>query len=132
MYSEADLQARAGEILAALKHKRVLLTGDLGAGKTSLVKALTKKMGILDKPSSPSFSLVNVYRLKHGEEVFHIDLYRIENIEDAFNLGIEEYLYSDNWCFIEWPQIILDYIEEPYHVVRIDIGEDQSREIFLR
>jgi len=129
--TEENLKEIAEKILAELQHPLILMVGELGAGKTSLVKAIMEILKIEDNASSPSFSLINEYRIKEDKKVFHIDLYRLQDPEEVFNLGIEEYLYSGNYCFVEWPQIILDYIEPPYHLMQIEIMENNSRKITL-
>ncbi|MBI3512258.1 MAG: tRNA (adenosine(37)-N6)-threonylcarbamoyltransferase complex ATPase subunit type 1 TsaE [Bacteroidetes bacterium] len=78
--------------------------GELGAGKTTFIKAVCEQLGVKDVMSSPSFSIVNEYRDKKNIPVYHIDLYRIKSIDEAMNAGVEEYLYSGNYCFIEWPE----------------------------
>ena len=108
----------------------MLFIGDLGAGKTTFIKQLLRELGSTDLASSPSFSLINEYSTKSAA-VYHIDLYRLEDATDVFNLGIEEYLYGKNFCFIEWPQIILEYLEKPYHILKIDIIENNARKITL-
>jgi len=117
--------------LSLKRHPILLLSGDLGAGKTAFVKALLEHLGTSDAVSSPSFSIVNQYELLNGEIIYHMDLYRLETIEEAFNTGLEEYLYSGDTCLIEWPQIILDYIEEPYHQMDIEILKYGSRKFTL-
>ena len=104
----------------------VLLNGDLGAGKTTLAQALCAALGIQQAATSPTFSLVNEYPLDGGL-IYHIDLYRLESIEEAVNIGIEEYLYSGNWCFIEWPDLIMPILEEPYYRIEISQGPDAAR-----
>lgn len=128
--SENDLPSTMKEVLAELKHKLVLFIGDLGAGKTTSIKELLKLLKCEDIGSSPSYSIINEYKLG-DEKIYHIDLYRLENPEEAFNLGIEDYLYSGFYCFVEWPQIIFEFIEEPYHILKIEIDKNQSRKITL-
>ena len=130
----ADLEALDGtaeEIMAMLEHSIVLFIGDLGAGKTSLIKRLLEKKGIVDVASSPSFSIINEYRTKDDQAIYHFDLYRIESAEEAFSLGIEEYLYSGQLCLIEWPQIIMDYVDPPYHVLKIEVLQNNDRRILF-
>lgn len=130
----ADLEALDGtaeEIMAMLEHSIVLFIGDLGAGKTSLIKRLLEKKGIVDVASSPSFSIINEYRTQDDQTIYHFDLYRIESVEEAFSLGIEEYLYSGQLCLIEWPQIIMDYVDPPYHVLRIEVLQNNDRRILF-
>ena len=130
----ADLEALDGtaeEIMAMLEHSIVLFIGDLGAGKTSLIKRLLQKKGIVDVASSPSFSIINEYRTQDDQAIYHFDLYRIESVEEAFSLGIEEYLYSGQLCLIEWPQIIMDYVDPPYHVLKIEVLQNNDRRILF-
>ena len=114
--SENELQQLAKDLVKHFKHSLVLLVGDLGAGKTTLVKQLKTEYGSTDVGSSPSFSLINEYTGKN-QKIYHIDLYRLNEADEAFQLGIEEYIYSDNMCFIEWPQLIIDYLHPPFHVI---------------
>ena len=78
--------------------------GELGAGKTTFIKALSEQLGVKENMSSPSFSLVNEYHDSKGNPVYHFDLYRLKSPEEAFDIGMEEYLYSGNYCFVEWPE----------------------------
>lgn len=129
--SVLELDKVADAFLASQKHPLVLLRGDLGAGKTSFVKRLLQKKGCIDSISSPSYSLVNEYIIGDIGKVFHIDLYRLASAEEAFNIGLEEYLYSGYLCLVEWPQIIFDYIEEPFHIVDIEILDGNRRKFLL-
>ncbi len=128
---ESELSDLVDVLYPKLQYPVILLFGELGAGKTTLVKAFLSKIGSDDSISSPSFSIINHYNNFNNEPVYHIDLYRLDDEDEVMNLGIEEYLYSGNLCFIEWPQIILDTIDEPYHIVRIEILENNSRKITL-
>ena len=85
-------------------HKKFAFYGDLGAGKTTLIKAVCKVLGAKDVVTSPSFALINEYRSACEDLFFHFDLYRIKSIEEIYDLGYEEYFYSDSYCFIEWPE----------------------------
>jgi len=105
--SEADLDAFAKTMIPTLiDHQIVALTGDLGAGKTTLVGYICKHLHVVDDVSSPTFSMVNTYKTRDGKVVYHIDLYRLESEEEAMNIGIEEYLQADAIVFLEWPEII--------------------------
>lgn len=106
------------------------LKGDLGAGKTTLVQEVCKKFGTKDQVVSPSFSLVNIYSYDKGE-IYHIDLYRLNDMAEAIDLGIEEYLYSNNICFIEWPQIIENISPDLYFEINIEILEQSKRKITI-
>ncbi|MFA7448871.1 MAG: tRNA (adenosine(37)-N6)-threonylcarbamoyltransferase complex ATPase subunit type 1 TsaE [Weeksellaceae bacterium] len=124
-----DLIPIAKEILTNLKHKVVLFEGELGAGKTSFIKVLVKEMGSSDEVSSPTFSIVNEYELPKGK-VFHFDLYRIKTEEEALDFGIDEYLDSGNFCFIEWPDKISDLLPDDFHTVKI-IAEENKRTVIF-
>ena len=101
--------------------------GHMGAGKTTLIKALCKELGVEDEVSSPTFSLVNEYHTSGGETVYHFDFYRIENEEEAFDIGYEEYLYSGHRCFIEWPEKILYLLPDNY--VEVGITETDNQRV---
>lgn len=112
-----------------LTNKLVLLYGDLGAGKTTLVKQVVKILGSEDDTSSPTYSLVNEYTIP--EDLFyHIDLYRINDTHEAIDMGIVEYIDSKHFCFIEWPEVILPLIDE-YISVKINIEENRKRNITI-
>ncbi|UZR95654.1 tRNA (adenosine(37)-N6)-threonylcarbamoyltransferase complex ATPase subunit type 1 TsaE [Chondrinema litorale] len=102
-------------------------TGELGAGKTTLIKEICKKCHVTDAMSSPSFSIVNEYRTVSEESIYHLDLYRINSLEEAVNIGIEEYLYSGELCLIEWPEIIEDLLPEDTLELEITIGNSLER-----
>lgn len=95
------------DILSIYPERRVYaLHGSMGAGKTTFTKHLCEEMGCTDVVNSPTFAIVNVYEDGAGEEMYHFDCYRLKNIEEALNLGAEDYLYSGKYCFIEWPDVI--------------------------
>jgi len=119
-YSLNELTSIAQEIVASAKHKTLLFNGQMGAGKTTLIKELCKVLGIEDVATSPTFSLVNEYRTKDNDTVYHFDFYRIDNEEEAYDMGIEEYLYNDAWCLIEWPEKVKNLL--PLETVSINIS----------
>lgn len=90
----------------AQETKVFLFEGDLGAGKTTFIKRICKYLGVEDAMSSPSFSLVNEYESSSGELIYHFDCYRLKTIEEALDIGVEEYLQSNAYCFVEWPEKI--------------------------
>ncbi len=110
------------------KEKIFLFYGDMGAGKTTLIKSLCECLGVRESVTSPTFSIVNEYE---GEKtrVFHFDFYRLKNQSEALDMGYEEYFYSGNYCFIEWPEKIADLL--PPHYIRINIQVLGSNERLL-
>lgn len=103
--------------------------GEMGVGKTTFIKAICRNMGVIDSVSSPTFSLINEYRTKTSESIYHFDFYRIESIEEAYDFGYEDYFFSGNKCLIEWPEKIEDLL--PENCLRIHITElpDKSRKL---
>ena len=84
--------------------KKIVFFGEMGVGKTTLIKSICKVLNVQDVVTSPTFSVVNEYQNKDENSLYHFDFYRIKNQEELFDLGLEEYIYSDNYCFIEWPE----------------------------
>ncbi|PIB35898.1 tRNA (N6-adenosine(37)-N6)-threonylcarbamoyltransferase complex ATPase TsaE [Reichenbachiella sp. 5M10] len=112
-------------------HKVWLFEGDMGAGKTTLVKAVCQQMGIVDETSSPTFSLVNVYEDAMGREFYHFDFYRLNDEEEALDIGCDEYFYSGQHCFIEWAEKIPSLIPPKNLKININLTSDNSRVISL-
>ena len=110
--------------------KTILLRGELGSGKTTLVKSVLKKMGVNDSVTSPTFSIVNEYEFA-GNIIYHFDLYRIENIEELDVIGFEDYIYGQNICFIEWPEIVLNKINLKYIDIEIRYFGEDKRELII-
>lgn len=107
--------------------------GNLGAGKTTLIKELCRQLGVKQPVQSPTFSIVNTYEGKEGKELFHFDCYRLNKQEEAFDFGIEEYLDSGSLCFIEWPQIIDNLLPIPHLLVKLETTlKKGSRKITLK
>lgn len=112
-----------GIIDFAGEEKIWVLLGEMGAGKTTLTKALGRSIGILDTVQSPTFSIVNEYLTQSDEIVYHFDFYRIKEIEEAVAIGVEEYFYSGNLCILEWPQKIGGLLPERFLKIEIeDLG----------
>ena len=116
--------------------KKVVLTGEIGAGKTTLVQAFAEHFKVEDLVTSPTFSLVNEYAYREpgtNQEAFiyHLDLYRLKDLEEALNIGIEEYLDNDDYCFIEWPEIIEPLLPEDVVRIKIEITTDSVRKILF-
>ena len=129
--STPEAMTEAAEtILKEFPQQRVFaLFGKMGAGKTTLIKAFAKVLGILDTVSSPTFSLVNEYTTGNGDPVYHFDFYRIETIEEVYDIGFEEYIYSGEYCFMEWTEKILELLPETYVYISVEEKEDRNRVI---
>ena len=96
--------------------------GSMGAGKTTLIKNLCHRMGVTDEVNSPTFAIVNEYATAEGESVYHFDFYRIKRLEEAYDIGFENYFYSGNLCLIEWPEMIEPLLPDPHIRVRLCPG----------
>jgi tRNA threonylcarbamoyladenosine biosynthesis protein TsaE len=106
-----------------------LFEGELGAGKTTLIKAVCRNFDVEDIVNSPSFSLVNEYIGKNGAKYYHLDFYRIKDEEEAMDIGAEEYIFSGDHCFIEWPSKIPSLLPQHYVSVSIQVESDGSRSL---
>jgi tRNA threonylcarbamoyladenosine biosynthesis protein TsaE len=121
-----DLTAVARGLLAIAKARIFLFDAPMGAGKTTLIKEMCSLLGSEDNFSSPTFSIVNEYAYGEGK-IYHLDLYRVKNVEELFDIGIEEYLDSGNYCFIEWPALAENLVESEYVKVDIEVNIDHRR-----
>ena len=111
-------------------HKCIAFYGDMGAGKTTFIQAICRELGVTEHVSSPTFSLVNEYRDKSDQPVFHFDFYRINNENEAVDIGCEEYFSSGHLCLIEWPEKILNLLPHPLVKVVIEINKEARRLTF--
>lgn len=131
-YQLEDIDHVAAQILPLLTHKIVLFHAPMGAGKTTFIKALAKQLGITAMTSSPTFSIVNAYEIPQTQaSLYHFDLYRIEEEEEAYDFGFEEYLYSGDWCFIEWPEKTPNLIPDNHSTIEIVILDTLERKLTL-
>jgi tRNA threonylcarbamoyladenosine biosynthesis protein TsaE len=107
-----------------------LINGEMGAGKTTLIKAICTELGVEDNVTSPTFSIINEY-ISPTEPVYHFDFYRVNTLEEALKAGVEDYFYSGHYCFIEWPEIILPILPSQYLIVSIEEGAGEKRKYKL-
>lgn len=129
-YKEQELERIAESLLSSFSEEKVwLFNGEMGAGKTTLIKAICTKLAVIDKMSSPTFSIVNEYLTESDEELYHFDFYRMENSQEAVNIGIEDYFYSGTRCFIEWPEVIRGFLPEKYLEISIKFVDTNTRHL---
>lgn len=129
--SISQLPATAAQIIKFAHHSRIFLFyGEMGAGKTTLIKSLCESLGVTEPVTSPTFSIVNEYVGAHNK-IYHFDFYRLKNQAEALDLGYEEYFYSDGWCFVEWPEKISGLLPEHYIKININLPDNNSRQIII-
>ena len=131
IFSLDEIKQVAQKIIAENPKKVILFNGYMGVGKTTLIKALAKELGVTNATSSPTFSLVNEYESANNQLVYHFDVYRLNKESEALDLGIEEYLYSGHWCFIEWAEKIPNLIPEEHSVIHLSLTSDGKRHLSL-
>ncbi len=129
-YHLEDIDTIAKEVLKHLKVKTLLFNGEMGTGKTTFIKALIKAMGSNDMATSPTFSIVNEYDIP-SDKIFHFDFYRIESLDEAYNFGIEDYLDSEHWLFMEWSERIENLIPKNAQTITITNIDTNTRSLRL-
>lgn len=130
---ESSLKSVVEEVLPFLKdHRIVCFDGEMGAGKTTFIKVLCEALGVEDAMSSPTFSIVNEYRDADDLPIYHFDFYRVEKLQEAVDIGVEEYFYSGDLCLIEWPGMIKELIPENHLEISIKLVGDNSREMIIK
>ncbi len=126
-----QLESVAQQIIAQQPQKVILFHGEMGVGKTTLIKQLCENLGVLEATSSPTFSLVNEYEIANNQLVYHFDFYRLQNEMEALDMGADDYFYSGNWCFIEWAEKIPNLIPEEHSIITIELLADGKRHLQL-
>lgn len=122
-----ELESFSKEILDFSEGIKVFIfNGNLGTGKTTLIKHICALLGVKNQTSSPTYSIVNEYSLAKNK-IYHIDLYRLNSLEEAYEVGLEDYLYSDSYCFIEWPEIATKILPEKYISISIERISETER-----
>ena len=109
--------------------KIFLFTGQVGSGKTTMIKSFTKKLSVNNNTSSPTFNIINEYKDDNKKSIYHLDLYRLKSINDLVEIGFEEYINSGNYCFVEWPEIADSFFIDKYISINISINSKNSRDI---
>ena len=126
-----ELELVAQKVIDQQPSKVILFHGEMGVGKTTLIKQLCKTLGVSSATSSPTFSLVNEYETIDNQVVYHFDFYRLKNETEALDMGADDYFYSGNWCFIEWAEKIPNLIPDEHAVITIEIVENGKRHLTL-
>ncbi len=120
--NESGVKQAAKQFIDFMGDNKVFaFQGSMGAGKTTLIKAICQELGVKESVTSPTFAIINEYKDNEGESIYHFDFYRINKLEEAFDFGYEDYFYSGNLCFIEWPEIVESLL--PENCVKVTIEE---------
>lgn len=125
-YELNEVETVAKQLITQVTSKTLLFYGSMGVGKTTLIKAIVKQLGSIDEVSSPTFSIVNEYLSNHSK-IYHFDLYRINDVEEAYNFGIEDYLDSEHWKLIEWPEKIEPILFNEFNQIFIEFNSENKR-----
>ncbi|HEV8081253.1 MAG TPA: tRNA (adenosine(37)-N6)-threonylcarbamoyltransferase complex ATPase subunit type 1 TsaE [Chitinophagaceae bacterium] len=133
VFSLDEIESVAKSFLNYMDNKKVIaFHGNLGAGKTTFIKALGEHLGVGENISSPTFSIINQYAAADNKNIFHIDLYRVKDTEEAINAGVEECIYSGDSCFIEWPEKVLSILPEDIVNVYMEPISETKRKIICK
>ena len=130
VYTYNTIHNFAKKITPLLKYKLVFLEGELGSGKTTLIKQFCRELGFKNQVTSPTFPLLNIYK-NNEKNIYHADLYRLKNIDEINELGFYEVMESNNWFFVEWPELLYGVIDFPYTKIKIKNVDDISRIVTL-
>ncbi|WP_462248346.1 tRNA (adenosine(37)-N6)-threonylcarbamoyltransferase complex ATPase subunit type 1 TsaE [Ekhidna sp.] len=132
-YNEDELQEVARKLISNFGHVKVwCFDAEMGTGKTTLTKAICRELGVQDEMSSPTFSIVNEYQTHSGGDIYHFDFYRINDLEEAIDIGVEDYLFSGNLCLLEWPEIIEPLLPDDYLQISIKLVGDNTRSLIAQ
>jgi tRNA threonylcarbamoyladenosine biosynthesis protein TsaE len=130
--SLGEISDAAQKFISSIGDKKVFVFyGNMGAGKTTFIKAICKELGVKDIINSPTFAIVNEYSTSTGKSIFHFDFYRINKIEEAYDFGYEDYFYSGNLCFVEWPEKVKEIIPTDAVEIYIHVKNNEEREIIF-
>ncbi|MDA3930989.1 MAG: tRNA (adenosine(37)-N6)-threonylcarbamoyltransferase complex ATPase subunit type 1 TsaE [Prolixibacteraceae bacterium] len=131
--SLSDLEKAGKQFIQSINHHTVFaFNGEMGAGKTTFIKMVCTLLGVKENITSPTFAIINEYIAADEKPIYHFDCYRLKNMQEAFDLGAEEYFYSGNICFIEWPNKIEELLPNDAVWVDIKVLPNQDREIIIR
>ena len=134
IFSLKDIDNIAQNIIESIKDNDttvVAFYGKMGSGKTTLIKSICEKLGVLDTVQSPTFAIINQYQTTQGNSIFHFDFYRLNKLEEAINIGVEDYFYSGQLCLIEWPEIIEPLLPVNTLRIKLDIIDQSLRKITI-
>ena len=131
VFSIDEINTVANQIIASNPEKIILFNGEMGVGKTTLIKEICRSLGVVNATSSPTFSLVNEYVIAEKQKIFHFDMYRLKSENEALDMGIDDYLYSENWCFIEWSEKIINLIPANHSVIELSLQVNGNRKLVL-
>ena len=126
-----DIDEAAKAVITSNPNKVILFNGEMGVGKTTFIKSLCAALGVQEATSSPTFSLVNEYEIESGNLIYHFDVYRLKNESEAYDMGMDDYLYSGAWNFIEWAEKIPSLIPDNYSVIDLTQLPDGTRKLIL-
>lgn len=132
-YSKVEILSAADWLIEQAGEEKIwVFQGQMGAGKTTLVKALAERLGVEDEVSSPTFGIVNEYQTSRADKIFHFDFYRLDDPEEALEIGIEEYFYSGSYCWIEWAEKVAQFIPDDFLLIKIEILSESTRSIQIQ
>ncbi|PZV79777.1 tRNA threonylcarbamoyladenosine biosynthesis protein TsaE [Algoriphagus aquaeductus] len=132
-YQLEDIDQVAQKVIGAAADQKIwVFKGQMGAGKTTLIKTIAKAMSVVDPVSSPTFGIVNEYQTEEGEQIFHFDFYRLEDPKEALDIGIEEYFYSGKICWLEWAERVAQFLPDDFFLISIDSTSATGRTLTLQ